>query len=159
MVIVDSPIKTIIIRKTQADDYSYYALILRHNVTGQTFLINLTNDSHDCRYFKFTVDFTNMPYGEYTYYIANNSPDWTIHINGDNIFRSCYTIDEDILLYATTAVINILEDGDLAVNAGDGDCHPLDFLQSCLLQYLSFPQYEVYKCCNYKVYEPKKGCN
>lgn len=153
MLIVDSPLKTVIIPKTRSDNYDYYLLILRHDATGEIFTFNLGNDSPDKNYFKFTLDMTSKPHGEYTYFITGNNPEWSINIDAINIYESCY-YSNIVYLGAVDELIFIENEFDFAITAdNDGECVPLDFLQTCLLQYFSFENHTHNTCYTYKQYE------
>lgn len=152
-VIIDSPIKTFVIRKNIHDFYDYYVLILKHNATGKIFIYNLSNETTDLNYFKLTIDMTGNSYGEYTYYIAGNSPFWTINIDEDNIFNSCYYLGTT-WLGAINDYVFIENNYDLAISGeNDGECYPLHFLDSCILQYFSFDNKINISCNTYKQYE------
>lgn len=156
-VIVDTPIKTIIIRKSHPDAYDYYALILQHNATGQIYVINVPNDTTDPHYFKFTIDMEGKLYGEYTYYVVGNNPGWSININTDNIYDSCYT-EGVVYLGGIDSLVFAYVDNDLAISDGTGDdCLGLDFLGSCTLQYYTFENNINNSCYIYNQYECCKG--
>lgn len=160
MLIIDTEINTIVIRKAITDDFDYYALILQHRATGQVFVFNVSSDTEDCNYFKFTIDMTGNPFGEYEFWIAGNSPNWILNIDEQNIRNSCYyDSTELVFLGARESVISARNEYDFAITiagSGGGECRPLKFLHHCLLYYRLFSNYIAYNCCNYDIYEPEK---
>lgn len=159
MYIIDNnnyPEATILVMKTLHDKYDYYLLILKHDATGQVFTFNVGNESINAKYFKFTIDLTGLPFGEYTYYISGNDPLWNITIDNNNIFNSCYT-EALVFLGGITSLIFISEDYDFAVSMGDSECVKLPFLLSCKLQYFSFNVGITNNCNTYKTHECCKG--
>lgn len=151
--IIDSPIKTFVIRKDKPDNYEYYALILQHNATGEVFVFNLMNDSADLRYFKFTIDMTSNPYGEYTYYIAGNNSEWLLNIDAVNIENSCYYSGIVYMGGIDSLVFSEIVNDFAITSENDGECLPLDFLGSCILQYFSFDNNVKNTCYTYIQHE------
>lgn len=157
MIIVDCPIKSVIFAKETSEVYNYYAFIIQNETTKEVTVFNVTNESTCDKFYKFIIDMTDLPYGEYTYYLAPNDPSWQIYVDSENIYESVYCTDlgkqvygMSLPLYGNSLPVYVGEEGT--------ECNPLHIIQSCVLRYNNFESYSYHNCCNYNIYEGTKKC-
>ena len=107
MIVVDSNIFDIIIRKALDESFGEYFVVLHHNFTRSYYTVVCTDISTCAGYYHFHVELPeNYLRGEYTYYITPYlGEEFTPYINTDDPRKSYFTNGSEI------SGINILQKG------------------------------------------------